>query len=69
MHQLNCVIYKEGDYFVSRCLDVEVASFGDTQAEARQNLQEALELYFEDNGNPKLSIISQPILETVSIGA
>lgn len=33
--------------FVARCLDVEVASDGDTEAEAVANLREALALYFD----------------------
>jgi len=34
---------------VARCLEVEVASQGDTFEEARSNLVEALELFFEDD--------------------
>lgn len=33
---------------MARCLDVNVASEGDTEPEAVANLREALELYFED---------------------
>jgi predicted RNase H-like HicB family nuclease len=35
---LRSVIYREGIYYVARCLDVEVSSFGETEAEARINL-------------------------------
>jgi predicted RNase H-like HicB family nuclease len=45
---LQSVVYHEGEHFVAQCLNVDVASFGDTEAEALANLQEALELYFED---------------------
>lgn len=45
---LQSVVYHEGQHFVAQCLNVDVASFGDTEAEALANLQEALELYFED---------------------
>jgi predicted RNase H-like HicB family nuclease len=44
----NNVIWKEGKVFVSRCLDNDVSSFGKTKKEALQNLQEALELYYDD---------------------
>ena len=37
----------EGDAFVARCLNPDVASDGGSQTEAVANLQEALELYFE----------------------
>jgi len=40
------VVFEEDGAYVARCLDVEVASEGDTEAQAVANLQEALELYF-----------------------
>jgi len=40
-------VWREGDWFVSQCLDVDVASEGETEEEALANLKEALELYFE----------------------
>ena len=46
--RLSYVVYQEEDTFVARCLDVNVASEGDTEQEAVDNLREALELYFED---------------------
>ncbi|MBZ0092141.1 MAG: type II toxin-antitoxin system HicB family antitoxin [Sulfuricellaceae bacterium] len=46
---LKFVVFAEDGAHVARCLDVEVASEGDTKEEAIANLQEALELYFEDH--------------------
>jgi len=40
-------VWREGEWFVSQCLDVDVASQGETEEEALANLKEALELYFE----------------------
>ena len=40
-------VWREGDWFVSQCLDVDVASQGESEEEALANLREALELYFE----------------------
>jgi predicted RNase H-like HicB family nuclease len=45
---LQCVIYREDSGFVAQCLNVDVASEGATEDEARTNLTEALELYFSD---------------------
>ena len=45
---LKNIVWKEGDFYVAQCLNVEVSSFGDTKEEALKNLQEALDLYFED---------------------
>jgi predicted RNase H-like HicB family nuclease len=45
--QLTAIIEKEGDGYVAFCPEVDVASQGDTIVEARNNLQEALALFFE----------------------
>ena len=45
---LKYIIQKEGKYYVSQCLNVDVSSFGNTIQEAIDNLNEALLLYFED---------------------
>lgn len=46
--RFTAAIIPEDDGYVARCLEVEVASQGDTVEEALANLREALELYFED---------------------
>ena len=48
MRTLRYVTWQEDGAFVAQCLDVDVASEGDTQEESVANLKEALELYFED---------------------
>lgn len=45
---LKYIVQKEGKYYVSQCLNVDVSSFGNTIQEAIDNLNEALMLYFED---------------------
>ena len=40
-------LWQEGNWFVAQCLEVDVASQGETEDAALRNLQEALELYFE----------------------
>jgi predicted RNase H-like HicB family nuclease len=40
-------VWREGDWYVSQCLEVDVASQGATEEEALANLREALELHFE----------------------
>ena len=44
---LKNVVWREGKYYVSQCLNTDVSSFGKTKKEAIDNLNEALELYFE----------------------
>ena len=40
-------VWREGDWYVSQCLEVDVASQGVTEEEALENLKEALALHFE----------------------
>jgi len=48
-YKIKYEVYPEDGMFVARCLDIEVASDGATDAEAVANLREAIELYFERN--------------------
>ena len=45
--QLTAIIEREGSGYVSLCPELDIASQGDTIEEARENLREALELFFE----------------------
>ncbi|MDB4922436.1 hypothetical protein [Mucilaginibacter sp.] len=65
--QINSAVWKEGDYFVARCLNIEVSSFGDTKSDTLANLQEALELYFEDNTHPEITAIEKPEIVDFSL--
>jgi len=44
---MTAVIEREGDGYVSLCPELDIASQGNTVEEARNNLREALELFFE----------------------
>ena len=44
---LTASLVKEGDWYVAQCLEVDVASQGETPDQALANLREALELHFE----------------------
>lgn len=45
--QFTAIIEREGNGYVSLCPELDIASQGDTIEEARENLREALELFFE----------------------
>ncbi len=47
LRQLTAIIEREGDGYVSLCPELDIASQGDTVKDARDNLKEALELFFE----------------------
>lgn len=62
------VVWKEGEHYVSQCLDVDVSSFGKTKKEALQMLQEALELYFEDVSPPKKEErVRNPVIASIQL--
>lgn len=50
---LKVALWKEGDSYISQCLDVDVSSFGKSKKEALAMLEDALELYFADMPLPK----------------
>jgi predicted RNase H-like HicB family nuclease len=62
MKNIKYVVYKEGKYYVSQCLNVDVSSFGETIDEAIAALKEAVTLYFEDEKDLRGY---QPIGETL----
>jgi predicted RNase H-like HicB family nuclease len=45
--QLTAIIEREENGYVSLCPELDIASQGDTIEAARENLREALELFFE----------------------
>ena len=45
--RLTAIVEREGDGYVALCPEVDVASQGGTAAEARDNLAEALALFFK----------------------
>ena len=47
VRRLTAIIQREDDGYVSLCPEIDIASQGDTVEEARRNLAEALELFFE----------------------
>ena len=52
--QFTAIIEREGDGYVSLCPEIDIASQGSTVEEARHNLLEALELFFEHASNSEI---------------
>lgn len=65
--EVQAVVYREDEHFVAQCLNVDVSSFGDTEAEALTNLQEALELYFEDMPMTVVASVEAPELRQLTV--
>jgi predicted RNase H-like HicB family nuclease len=55
-------VWQEGSWFVAQCLEVDIASQGETEAEALANLSEALSLHFE----PPVATIN-PQIKTIEV--
>lgn len=51
-HQLTAIIEREGRDYVALCPEFDITSQGKSVEEAKNNLQEALELFFE-TADPK----------------
>ncbi|MGH2674653.1 MAG: type II toxin-antitoxin system HicB family antitoxin [Actinomycetota bacterium] len=65
--RFTAAVTHEAPWYVARCLEVEVASQGESIEEALANLKEALELYFEDSSPPER--IEPPIIASVDLSA
>jgi len=52
--EISAIIRKEDDWFVAKCLDLDVTTQGKTIEEAKANLKEAIELYIESFGKDEL---------------
>lgn len=47
LKDLTAIIEREGDWYVALCPELDIASQGKSVEDARNNLIEALELFFE----------------------
>lgn len=47
IRQMTAIIEREDDGYVALCPELDIASQGSSVAEARANLKEALELFYE----------------------
>jgi predicted RNase H-like HicB family nuclease len=62
--KLTAIIQREGDMYVSLCPELDIASQGISIEEARNNLREALELFFEIASPEE---ISQCLIDTIDL--
>jgi predicted RNase H-like HicB family nuclease len=64
---LQNVVWKEGEYYVAQCLNVDISSFGSSREEALKNLDEALNLYFEDDKHEDIHSVENPEIVNISV--
>jgi predicted RNase H-like HicB family nuclease len=53
--ELTAVIEKEDNIYISLCPELDIASQGNTPEEAKSNLVEALELFYETASETEIS--------------
>jgi len=66
MRSFAATVWREGDWYVSQCLELDIASQGENEEGALANLKEALGLHFEPpcgTRPPKLHTIEIEIAE------
>ena len=61
----SAVITKEGEWFVAQCLEMDIASQGETEQVALEHLHEAIELHLEE---PQATILPPVHKLEVTIG-
>ena len=64
---LENVVWKEGEFYVAQCLNVDISSFGASRDEALTNLDEALNLYFEDDKHEEIQNVENPEIVHLSV--
>ena len=53
--QLTAIIEREGDSYVSFCPELDIASQGESIEQARVNLTEAIELFFQTASDTEIA--------------
>lgn len=56
---LTAAVHQEEEWYIARCLELDVASQGESLQQALVNLREAVEAYLEE--------VSQPIIEATPL--
>lgn len=64
---LENVVWKEGKYYVAQCLNIDISSFGESREEALTNLDEAINLYLEDDRGAAIQIVENPEIVHLSV--
>jgi predicted RNase H-like HicB family nuclease len=65
--RLTAAVTREGTWYVAQCLELDVASQGETVEDALANLQEALALHFEDVPDAAAELRASPIIAPIEL--
>jgi predicted RNase H-like HicB family nuclease len=64
---LTAAIHQEEDWYVAQCLEIDVASQGQTIDEAVSNLREAVGLYLQEIDDPTRHVTSTPLVTSFQV--
>ena len=64
---LTAAVHQEEDWYVAQCLEVDVASQGETLDAALGNLQEAVALYLDEIDEPDRHITRTPLVTSFQV--
>ena len=64
---LENVVWKEGQYYVAQCLNIDISSFGESRDEALKNLDEAINLFLEDDQHADIQTVEEPEIVHLSV--
>ena len=64
---LTAAVHQEEDWYVAQCLEVDVASHGQTVEEALANLREAGSLYLDEIDDPERHITGTPLVTSFQV--
>ncbi|HEY1640964.1 MAG TPA: type II toxin-antitoxin system HicB family antitoxin [Streptosporangiaceae bacterium] len=59
---MTAALHREEDWYIAQCLEVDVASQGQTIDEALTNLAEAVKLYLEEIDDPAGHVTATPLM-------
>jgi predicted RNase H-like HicB family nuclease len=66
IHTFTAAVHQEDEWYVARCLELEVASQGETLEGALANLREAVEVYLEEVAQPVIE--ATPLVTSFQVG-
>lgn len=68
MYKFTTIIFKEGKWYIARCVELGVTTQGKTVEEAQKNIKEAVELYLEDRPKAKQYLSKRaPFITTLEL--
>lgn len=64
---LTAAVHQEEDWYVAQCLEIDVASQGQTVEESLANLREAVSLYLDEIEDPERHISRTPLVTSFQV--